>query len=589
MKKLLACALALILCLSVTALADVAKGSKGDEVKRIQQRLVDLGYLTGKVDGSFGGMTESAVKAFQKSVGLEATGVVDDVTNGVLFDSRIKPSLFAGAFLWKWHGCGDSTGAGENDKGQMVDYCLQIVVPTEQQRFGYQDEMLYSASWTDTILDASYDASLMPVWNNCHQGKTSGYYSAGEFSDDNFNNVVGCAVIIYLPDDPGIAGRQYIELESEGDKAIVYFTLEYKGNYSTGIGWKVSDVSVECVPSEATKAIVAEYVHAANNDAFKDFQYDSFPFIYTYDTSDPLYYVGRNGKGQEITCGIFLCNNAPIGPMQVTSLSWSNSFQPVGEYASAWNLLCGGTTLEEEWYDERKQSDGSLYKNASAWLYLPDDPSIAGEQTITLVSEDQQLTLRINLKYLGSYQDGRGWDVTFLDATKEPLGTAHASTAAAPVAQTQTTGNSAAAESLQNTSVEGGCGWTDNPDDTTFYVGRNSTGNHITYGVTVTCPVPPERIKLIALSWTNDYKYNMGYRLTAWEHAKDGETEYMQSDNQLDIFLPDDPALEGEQWMMITCQDQRALVRFKLTYLGGYRTGYGWQVEYLDTTVNQIN
>lgn len=80
MKRIIAWIMVTMLVLSSSAVADVSKGAKGDEVKEIQQILADLGYLTGKVDGDFGGGTEKAVKAFQAAEGIEETGVVDDKT-----------------------------------------------------------------------------------------------------------------------------------------------------------------------------------------------------------------------------------------------------------------------------------------------------------------------------------------------------------------------------------------------------------------------------------------------------------------------------------------------------------------------------
>ncbi len=50
-------------------------GSKGDSVKRLQQRLKDLGYLSGKVDGIYGNATVKAVKAFEKAYGQKQTGI----------------------------------------------------------------------------------------------------------------------------------------------------------------------------------------------------------------------------------------------------------------------------------------------------------------------------------------------------------------------------------------------------------------------------------------------------------------------------------------------------------------------------------
>ena len=50
-------------------------GSTGEEVKLLQTRLTELGYYTGKVDGSYGKGLAACVKAFQKDFGLDADGV----------------------------------------------------------------------------------------------------------------------------------------------------------------------------------------------------------------------------------------------------------------------------------------------------------------------------------------------------------------------------------------------------------------------------------------------------------------------------------------------------------------------------------
>ena len=47
------------------AMGILTVGAKGDEVTRLQQRLKDLGYLSGKVDGQYGGGTKRAVISFQ--------------------------------------------------------------------------------------------------------------------------------------------------------------------------------------------------------------------------------------------------------------------------------------------------------------------------------------------------------------------------------------------------------------------------------------------------------------------------------------------------------------------------------------------
>ena len=53
------------------------RGSTGEQVRDLQQRLSDLGYITGPVDGSFGPLTEFGVLCAQKNLGMNLTGTAD--------------------------------------------------------------------------------------------------------------------------------------------------------------------------------------------------------------------------------------------------------------------------------------------------------------------------------------------------------------------------------------------------------------------------------------------------------------------------------------------------------------------------------
>ena len=52
------------------------QGSKGADVKKMQQKLKNWGYYKGSVDGIFGAKTKEAVKYFQRRNGLVADGIV---------------------------------------------------------------------------------------------------------------------------------------------------------------------------------------------------------------------------------------------------------------------------------------------------------------------------------------------------------------------------------------------------------------------------------------------------------------------------------------------------------------------------------
>lgn len=65
---------------------------ENDNVKAMQQRLFDLGYITDKenVTGYYGEVTQKAVKDFQKASGLKQSGTADNKTLTALFKSDAK-------------------------------------------------------------------------------------------------------------------------------------------------------------------------------------------------------------------------------------------------------------------------------------------------------------------------------------------------------------------------------------------------------------------------------------------------------------------------------------------------------------------
>ena len=59
------------------------KGSRGDDVKALQQQLNGFGYGL-DADGIFGDGTENAVRHLQKSFGYTVDGQVGDGTRGLI-------------------------------------------------------------------------------------------------------------------------------------------------------------------------------------------------------------------------------------------------------------------------------------------------------------------------------------------------------------------------------------------------------------------------------------------------------------------------------------------------------------------------
>lgn len=67
-------------------------GAEGKDVRALQQRLKDLGYLTGRVDGDYGDATEEAVRHFQAAHKLTVDGVAGKKTQELLFSDNAIPA-----------------------------------------------------------------------------------------------------------------------------------------------------------------------------------------------------------------------------------------------------------------------------------------------------------------------------------------------------------------------------------------------------------------------------------------------------------------------------------------------------------------
>lgn len=68
-------------------------GDKGDDVRRLQTALTNLGYFSGKIDGAYGGQTRAAVIAFQTAHGLSADGIAGKRTLTILYESdEVRPA-----------------------------------------------------------------------------------------------------------------------------------------------------------------------------------------------------------------------------------------------------------------------------------------------------------------------------------------------------------------------------------------------------------------------------------------------------------------------------------------------------------------
>ena len=89
MKKITAILLTVIMLLTAAsaAFADdgiLRPGDRGEEVKKLQEKLIELEYLEGEATGIYDEATETAVRWFQQEHYLLVTGLADNVTRGMI-------------------------------------------------------------------------------------------------------------------------------------------------------------------------------------------------------------------------------------------------------------------------------------------------------------------------------------------------------------------------------------------------------------------------------------------------------------------------------------------------------------------------
>lgn len=167
-------------------------GSRGDEVRKVQQKLKSLGYYKGSVDGIFGTATKNAVKAFQKNCGITADGI-------------------AGPKTLKYLGLGSaSTSSSGSGKYSQSDVnLLSKLIAAEARGENYTGQVAVGAvvlnrvshsSFPDTIAGVIYQSGAFSAVNDSNWG-IAGNDTSRKAAQDCINgwDPSGGAIYYYNP------------------------------------------------------------------------------------------------------------------------------------------------------------------------------------------------------------------------------------------------------------------------------------------------------------------------------------------------------------------------------------------------------
>ena len=153
MKKFLALILALMMLAPNASAAVVLEvGSSGENVRKVQQRLVQYGYVTGTPDGKYGERTRDAVKEFQRK-------------NGLLVDGRVGPKTAAALGVTLSSG-GSSGSSSMTTSAKIVSAdhrLLSKLVYAEARGEPYKGQVAVAAVVLNRVASSSFPNTISGV------------------------------------------------------------------------------------------------------------------------------------------------------------------------------------------------------------------------------------------------------------------------------------------------------------------------------------------------------------------------------------------------------------------------------------------
>ena len=152
---------------------------EGEDVRKIQNRLKELGYLSGSADGIYGAETQKAVVSFQKQNGLTADGIFGQNTQELLY----SPSAQAAPASKSSSGSSEkkeSSASSGSSKEQETSSASSSGDVSQMIRFA-KEQLGKKYVWS-TEGPNSFDCSGFVYYVLKNSGVSTGRYSAAGFS-----------------------------------------------------------------------------------------------------------------------------------------------------------------------------------------------------------------------------------------------------------------------------------------------------------------------------------------------------------------------------------------------------------------------
>lgn len=218
-EALILAVLALAVSLAPGALAAkvLEVGSSGGDVTRVQQKLIQWGYLTGTADGKYGEKTRSAVTAFQRKNGLAA-------------DGRVGPATAAAMGVTL---SGGSVTAASASIISADHRLLSKLVYAEARGETYKGQVAVAAVVLNRVASASFPNTISGV---IYQAGAFSCVSNGQINNTPDSTAIRAALDALNGWDPTGGCLYYYNPRATGDKWIRTRTVKTViGNHSFAV------------------------------------------------------------------------------------------------------------------------------------------------------------------------------------------------------------------------------------------------------------------------------------------------------------------------------------------------------------------
>lgn len=200
-------------------------GSSGTKVKTLQQRLISLGWMAGTADGTYGGATQAAVKAFQEKSGLWADGIAGPDTLALLYSSSAKSSSSPVSSIGETLEEGMSGNAVRAMQKRLKE--LGYLSGSADGDFGSATKEAVIAFQRNNNLTADGKAGTATL-NKLYQEETTS--SSSSSADDTDSDVSSTGYVVLKEGSTGDAVKKL----QQALKQLGYYSGSVDGTYGSG-------------------------------------------------------------------------------------------------------------------------------------------------------------------------------------------------------------------------------------------------------------------------------------------------------------------------------------------------------------------